>query len=341
MFNGRNAVAPQKIIILRSLQFGDLMCAVPAFRALRSALPTTEITLLGLPWAEEFANRFHHYLDRHICFPGFPGFPEHGADIHAIPTFLARIQAEQFDLALQMHGSGSLSNSIVALLGAKQMAGYYVQGNYCPDGDTFMPYPQRGHEIHRLLALVEFLGLIPTGQPISDRLEFPLNDCDWREYEDLRSRYALDADTVVIHPGARAAERRWPVEKFAAVGDLLAAAGYQVLLTGTQGERDIAWQVQARMAAPAVNLCGETGYGALGVLLAASRLLVSNDTGVSHVAAALGVPSVILFSASEPERWAPLDQNLHRRIENAASAEPMTVYREAAALLERNRQYAT
>jgi len=340
MFTGRNAVAPQKIIILRPLQFGDLMCAVPAFRALRAALPSAEITLLGLPWAEEFANRFHHYLDRHFCFPGFPGFPEREADIHAFPAFLTRIQAEQFDLALQMQGSGNLSNSIVALLGAKQMAGYYLQGNYHPDNDTFMPYPQRGHEIHRLLALVEFLGLMPAGQQMDDRLEFPLSDCDWREYEDLRSRYTLDADTVVIHPGARAVERRWPAEKFATVGDLLAGAGYQVLLTGTQGEHDIARQVQARMSAPAVNLCGETGYGALGALLAASRLLVSNDTGVSHLAAALRVPSVILFSTSEPERWAPLDQNLHRRIENAAGADPNMAYHEAAALLERNRQYA-
>ncbi len=340
MFNGRKAVPPQKVIILRPLQFGDLMCAVPAFRALRSALPSAEIVLLGLPWAEQFANRFRHYLDRHICFPGFPGFPEREPDIYAFPQLLTRTQSEQYDLALQMHGSGCLSNSIVSLFGAKEMAGFFLEGNFCPDPNAFMPYPQHGHEIHRLLALVEFLGLMPAGQRADDRLEFPLSDCDWREYEELRNRYAFGAEMVVIHPGARAVERRWPVEKFAEVGDLLADAGYQILLTGTQSEQEIARQVQARMTAPAVNLCGETGFGALGALLAASRLLVSNDTGVSHLAPALRVPSVILFSASEPERWAPLDQNLHRRILNAGSVDPETVYREASLLLERNRQYA-
>lgn len=341
MINGRNALATQKIIILRPLQFGDLLCAVPAFRALRSAYPNAEITLLGLPWAEEFTSRFHHYLDRHITFPGFPGFPEREPDILTFPQFLSRIQSEQYDLALQMQGSGNLSNSIISLLGAKKTAGFYLDGNFCPNRSSFMRYPEHGHEIHRLLALVEFLGQIPAGQPVDDRLEFPISDCDRSEYEQLRNRFNITAETVVIHPGARAAKRRWPPEKFAAVGDLLSAAGFQVLLTGTPGERNIALQVQERMGAPAVNLCGETGLGALAALLGASRLLISNDTGVSHLAAALQVPSVILFSGSEPERWAPLDQNLHRRILNAGSEAPETVYREAERLLEGDRQYAS
>lgn len=341
MFNGRNPAAPQKIIILRPLQFGDLMCAVPAFRAIRSAHPWAEITLLGLPWAEDFANRFHHFLDRHIAFPGFPGFPEREAEIGLFPSFLERIQSEQFDLALQMHGSGSLSNSIISLFGAKQTAGFYLEGNYCPNQATFMLYPQQGHEIHRLLALVEFLRLIPTGQQADDCLEFPLYDCDWHEYGRLREQHSLGENSVIIHAGARAPDRRWPAEKFAAVADRLSAAGYQVVLTGSQGEQAIAQQVESRMTATAVNLCGETGFGALGALLASSRLLVSNDTGVSHLAAALQVPSVILFSASDPERWAPKNQKLHRRILNAGSAAPETVFQEAAGLLEKERQYAS
>lgn len=317
------------------------MCAVPAFRAIRSAYPSAEITLLGLPWAEDFTARFHHILDRHIPLPGFPGFPEQEAEIGLFPNFLEHIQTKQFDLALQMHGSGSLSNSIISLFGAKQMAGFYLNGNYCPDPTTFTLYPQQGHEIHRLLALVEFLGLIPAGQQADNRLEFPLYDCDWKEYGRLREQHLLGENSVVIHAGARASDRRWSAEKFAAVADRLSAAGYQVVLTGSDAEREIVQQVEAHMIAPAVNLCGETSFGALVALLASSRLLVSNDTGVSHLAAALRVPSVILFSSSDPKRWAPLDLYLHRRILNAANIEPESVYHKAAALLEKERQYAS
>ena len=129
--------APHNIVILRALQLGDLLCTVPAFRALRTAFPQAHIALVGLPWAQAFVGRFSHYLDEFIEFPGWPGLPEQNPRIEQIPTFLKEMQGRHFDLALQMQGSGYHTNPLVTLFGARQSAGFYTPGQYQPEAGFF------------------------------------------------------------------------------------------------------------------------------------------------------------------------------------------------------------
>ncbi|HEY9199234.1 MAG TPA: glycosyltransferase family 9 protein, partial [Gammaproteobacteria bacterium] len=86
---------------------------------------------------------------------------------------------------------------------------------------------------------------------------------------------------------------------------------------GSAEERPLVEAVLRELPQPCaemcVDLCGRTGLGAFAALLRAARLVISNDTGTSHVAAAVGVPSVVLYGGSAPDRWAPLDEQRHRR----------------------------
>jgi ADP-heptose:LPS heptosyltransferase len=131
--------APQRVVVLRALKLGDLLCAEPAFRTLRNAWPETEIILIGLPWAQTFVQRYGDYLDGFRAFPGYPGLPEREPDIARIPDFLREMQAERFDLAIQFHGSGPFVNPLVVLLGARRSAGFYLRGDYCPDSAESSP----------------------------------------------------------------------------------------------------------------------------------------------------------------------------------------------------------
>jgi ADP-heptose:LPS heptosyltransferase len=314
--------APRRVAVFRALQLGDLLCAVPALRALRNGHPGAKITLIGLPWAADFVRRFARLVDRFVEFPGFPGLPEREPDLAALPRFLAAAQASHYDLALQMHGRGDLTNSIVAALGARTTAGFYPQGGDCPDPLRFLPWPETGTEIHRALALTDFLGLPRAG----DRLEFPIDDDEQEEAQALRERHALPTRRFVcVHPGARLYTRRWPPEYFAAVARDIVERGLRIVLTGS-GEEALVTRRIARMlpAGSVVDLAGQTRLGVFAALLAHARLLVSNDTGVSHVAAALRVPSVVVSCGADPRRFAPLDHALHEVLHHPVACRPCT-----------------
>ena len=297
------------VAVLRALGLGDMLCAVPTFRSLRHRFPAARITLIGLPWGREFVDRYHGYIDDLVEFPGFPGIPERDADPARIIESIAEFQARHFDLAIQLHGSGVSSNSFVALLGARISAGFILPGTASLPPTTdgiWVEYPDHGHEVHRLLRVADALG----GE-VDDALEFPLTAVDEAELATTlpsplpRERYA------VIHPGASHPVRRWPTERFAAAADHLARTGLHIVITGTDAERAVAGEVAAKMQERVLDLSGRTSLGALGVLIRDAALLFANDTGVSHVAAAVRTPSVILFSEADPLRWAPLDEARH------------------------------
>jgi ADP-heptose:LPS heptosyltransferase len=297
-----------KVAVFRALQLGDMLCVVPALRALRAAMPQAHITLIGLPWARQFGRRFNRYIDACLDFPGFPGLPETAPVLEAIPRFIATAQRERFDLLLQMHGSGTLSNPLCAAFGARRIAGFYRRNQYCPEVSSFLPWSEQEHEILRYLRLMDFLGIAAC----DPQLEFPLFKCDFDALqEDVRTVRA-PATYACIHPGARLPSRRWPPHRFAEIADRLAVAGLQVIVTGTMQEADVTRAVLSAMRMPAIDLTGKTELGALAALLADARLLICNDTGVSHIAAAVRAPSIVICSGADPLRWAPLDTGLHR-----------------------------
>lgn len=269
-----------RIAVLRALQLGDLLVAVPALRALRRAFPDAHVTLVALPWTAALVARFARYIDALDEYPG---------------------RRADYDLVLQMHGDGSCTNAIARALGGRRMAGFCRAGNERPD--LFIEWDERENEVLRCLRLVEHV----SGVRGSPELEFPLGEADWAEWRALGlGHYAC------VHAGSQLPSRRWPPERFAAVADALAARGLKIVLTGGKGELPLVDEVAQHMRSTPLNLAGKTTLGGLGALVARARLVVCNDTSVSHIAAAVRTPSVVVACGSDPRRWAPLDQDLHR-----------------------------
>lgn len=319
------------LVIFRALHLGDMLCAVPALRALRAALPTTRIALVGLPWAVQFAERFPDYIDDFIAFPGHHSLPEQPVRTDDVAAFYSAMQHRQFDLALQMHGSGEVTNVIVQSFGARCVAGFGMPVHHTGGDNCFFPYPDRGPEPLRLLDLTERLG----APPIGTHLEFPITDADECELAQsgvdeglVRGRY------LCVHPGARWRDKCWPAELFARVADQLAAEyGLALVLTGSANEAGLTAAVARHMRTPVIDAAVPLSIGAMAALISRARLLLCNDTGVSHIAAGLKLRSVVVFSKADIHRWAPLDRQRHRCLWDPEGERAGEVLAEARALL--------
>jgi ADP-heptose:LPS heptosyltransferase len=300
----------KKIAIFRALQLGDLLCAIPAIRALRHAYPQAHITLLSMPWARSLIDRFPQYFNAFIHFPGYPGLPEQAADPKAFSAFLSIAQEEAFDLVLQMQGNGTLVNPMVELLDGKYTAGFCTPNDYCPNTTLFLEYPNGIHETERHIRLMQHLGIPTQG----NELEFPLTQKDEQDFERLGLPLPPQ-QYICLHPGSRGSWRQWPVEYFAKLADYAASKGFTIVITGTNDELDIVQSVVQQMNTEAVVVAGKTSLGAVAVLIKNAFALISNCTGVSHIAAALRTPSIVISMDGEPERWAPLNTQLHLTID--------------------------
>ena len=312
----------RKIAVFRALYLGDMLLAVPALRALRQHFPHAEITLIGLPWAASFVERYANYLDRFVEFAGYPGLREVDPCPERVQAFLQAQRAYEYDLAIQMHGSGLYSNAFVAELQAGMTVGYVPDqpGESGAKLTLCAPYPTERHEIYRNLGLVHLLGC----RRLDPSLEFPLRAGDFREIEHILAALPRDnTPWIGLHVGAKYPARRWSPASFAELADALAHDLHaSILLTGSAHERSIVQEVAARMTSRPLNLAGQTSLGGLAALLSQLDLFISNDTGPAHLAYGLDTPSITLFGPTDYQRWRPLAPHRHISLRAPVACSP-------------------
>src|SRR5215211_7739596 len=279
---------PQSIAVVRPRTgLGDLLCTVPALRALRRRLPSAHVALVTFAEMADVAERMRPWIDELVAFPGHPGIPERVPRRSEIAPFFAAARARGFDLALQMYGASTAAREVTAAIGARRTGGFLDHGDPSLDPAAWAPYPEDEHEILRHLRLLAHLGAEPDG----DHLTFPIRAEDRKAAARLTSDAGLRSPFALLHPGATSPSRRWPHDRFAAVADALVARGLHVALIGTRAERPAA----RRGAAPCVDLRGRTELGCVAALIERAAIVVGNDSGPAHLAAALGTHSVTIF----------------------------------------------
>lgn len=298
------------IVVLRASGVGDLAAAVPALRGLRAAFPGRELVLAAPGWLAPLVG-LTGAVDRLVAVddlaaarqlaqqfaPATGGLADAAPAGHHGTGFVASPPAGAV-LAVNLHGRGPQSHHLLSALRPDALWAYGCPGAGHHDGPSWR---EEEHEVRRWCRLLAWYGV--PADPDDLGLARPRPD-------------RVPVDVTVVHPGAKTAAKRWPVDRYAAVARALAERGHRVVVTGSAHERDLAEQVVRAAGLPLTAvLAGRTGLLDLAALVAYARLLVSGDTGVGHLATAYGTPSVLLFGPVSPQRWGPpADRTRHRAL---------------------------
>lgn len=296
-----------KIAVLRANALGDYIFTLPALLALRETYPEAEIVLLGLEWQAKFLKGRPGPVDRVIVVPGEAGlryFPVDPQEKASLESFFTEMQAEHFDLALQMYGGGALSNEYLLRLGARHTAGLKTENARVLE--RWAPYIYFQPEFLRFL---EVAGLVGASTAVID-------PCISLLPSDLEEANAVlptdERPLIAFHLGAGDARRRWPPEKFARVARQLYNQGARIVVTGTQQEAGAIDRMLALAGSDFENLCGRLSLGGLAGLFSRAALVISNDSGPAHLARATGTASVIIYWCGNLINAGPATRSRHR-----------------------------
>lgn len=282
-------LAVDTVLVLRALGLGDLLTGLPALRGLRRAYPSAHI-VLATPHSLAPLAMLSGAVDEVLPTAGLGEL-----SWHAAPP----------DLAVNLHGRGPES---VADLLATRPGVLISHAAVAYPSVAGPPWRDDVHEIDRWCALLESAGIT----------------CDAEQTAlDRPTGYPRCDGVVVIHPGAAAPSRRWPVDRFAEVAAGLSAAGHRVVLTGSAAEKPLADAIAEQSGLPETSvLAGQLDVLGLVALICDGRLLVCGDTGVAHIATATGTPSVLLFGPTPPSRWGPRGGGRHLTLWAGMSGDP-------------------
>src|SRR5690606_12091533 len=182
-------------------------------------------------------------------FPGFPLLSDTPFDPDKFEVFLENVRDKKFDMILQMQGNGSIINNLLKSFNADTVVGFCQDKEH--ENENFLKYPENLHEIKRHLALLKYIGIPSTGF----KIDFPIKDTDHENFH--RSGINLKSDYICIHPGSKASWRQWPLEHFAKVANYLSSQGFEIVITGTKPELDLAKELSRTMMSEPIIAAGK------------------------------------------------------------------------------------
>jgi len=292
---------------------GDMLLAVPAFRGLRRRFPEARITLVAAPINADVMGR-NPYVDEVLVYSK----ERNRRRPFALASFISELRRRRFDAAIVLN---TVSFSVTSMLLA------VASGARVRIGSTSRPF---GHDLTSRFYHLELP--LPSREELASMHEsvhnvYPLSAIGVRE-DDLASVLVplpgeeLDAERfiaasfgegarfLVVHPGAGKRQNRWPAARFAGVaGALHERFGLEAVVVGGPVDREaLDAFFSACRTNPVALSCPPVGF--LGALMRRCALTLCNDTGIMHIAGAVGSRCVAVFGPTDPARWKPVNQTV-------------------------------
>lgn len=298
--------ALRRVLLVRLDNIGDVLLTTPAFRAVRRGLPGAHLTLMAGPSGCE-VGRLDPDLDDVIEYRApsedvyfrLPQDP--GRELRTVEMLRER----RFDAAVffTSYKQSALPAAYLCYLSGiplRAAGSFEGPGSLLTHRHRYIETAPPRHESRRGLELTDFLGFPPT----EPEMVLQPRPEDEAGAEDLLARHGIGGRFVLVHPGASASSRVYPADLYGeAVEGIAEGTGLPVLVTGGPGEEELAEEVAGSVGIP---VGGETAFGAFAALVGQAEVVVTNNTGASHVASALKRPVVTVFAGTNPkEQWGP------------------------------------
>jgi len=293
------------ILIIKPSSLGDIVLALPTLSALRRSFPDARISWLIRPDFAPLLENHPHLTDIipfERRFLGKAWF--HPLAFGSLLSLIWRLRRSKFDAIFDLQGLLRTA-SLAWLTGCKKRFG---MANARELAHIF--YTDKIQQDIECVHLIDFyLKIIQTAgtEDLSVEFLFPQEPAAADSANRLLARHGVTPGNYVIFvPGSAHRDKCWPIERFADLADKISSKfHFSIVATGVESEKSCIDRLESLSDVPIANLAGLTSLSDLIAILRFARLVVSNDTGPGHIAAALGTPLVMIFGRSNPARVAP------------------------------------
>ncbi len=299
-----------KIIVRGTNWIGDTVMTVPALTELRRAFPDAHITLHARPAAAEVLQDAD-FIDEIIPIGG-------RSKAGSIFSQTRQIREGGFDIGITFTNSPE-SAAVQWLARVPMRFGYATQrrAKFLTDAIGVPEWKNDRHEVYYYLNLIEAVKAKILGAeavPVTDpELVLNVSVEKLADAADTLSELGIDRSHPLVALGigsTNSRAKRWPADRYAALADRLASeTKAQILLVGSNGDKDVAAEVQRLATSKFVDLCGQTGVAEAMAILGQADLLISNDMGLAHLAPAVGTPTIVIFGPTNDVTTRPFSQN--------------------------------
>lgn len=309
----------RRVLVVRLRSIGDTVLATPALHALRRFLPDARIDVLLEDWVA----------------PVLDGCP----DVNSIITvkrhsqaarlrLVHELRAARYDVAFNLHG-GTTATLLTRSSGARHRVGYadYQYSrlhNHTAPSASLLWGREKTHSVEQQLALLGW-----TGVPVSDlpRTRLAVTDQAATSITEKLDQAGLVARPpfALIHPAAAFDTKRWATPNFASLVEYLETQGLTAVAIAAPGEADVVNELIKRTSVPIVALTNLT-LPEVTALASRASLFVGNDSGVAHIAAAVGAPTVVIFGSSNLWHWRPWATAPAEAVREAMPCQPCAGY---------------
>lgn len=306
------------ILVVKIGTIGDTLLLSPVLKAIKYAYQDAFLTVIGSKNNYEVLSRYS-FIDSLKTFEVSKVIKEPSYFFR----FMKDVNSRDYDVVMDFESWPRLSAIVVFFVKTGRKIGFKTKGQFKHIVfDAVVPHAPSRHEIENYMSLADAVGIA-----VSDyRVEFPVSDSEKAFVEDWLKNENIKSDNLILfHPwssGYKGYFKEWGAGNFARLAGLLAKDGYTIGITGTKDNQLAAENIVNACPDNVISFCGKFTLGQTAYLIKKSRLLITVNTGIMHLGAALNHPMLALHGPAGVLRWGPVGSSNAYNIESDFTCAP-------------------